>query len=98
MITPLLKYVVIGAGYGVVRTTYKTHTAKIKQYNYSTHKDDLRPLMVTEKVPMVVLGSIVSSIYWPVLLYFDAYSIELKMKGYADDGEKIYSSPFDIVF
>lgn len=100
MNSPFIKLMTVGAGYGLVRTTYKTHKAQIKQYNYSTGKHKLRPLMVTEKIPVIILGSLVSSIYWPILIYHDVYSLEMNMRGYADEDTagNLYRSPMDIIF
>lgn len=97
------RYLGTGAAYGLARSIYWTYGARIKEYNFNTHQDMHRPMLVAEKIPVCVISTLVSSVYWPFYVMRDAYDMELNVRGLTKDfnnnrSNKIFRSAYEIVY
>lgn len=98
-------YFCTGAAYGLVRTAYMTHGAKIKEITYDPKKEHkFRPMFLAEKAPICIIGIAASTFYWPFYVIRDAYDMEMNLRGLTDEfgdkdrSNKIYRSTMDVVF
>lgn len=95
------KYFLFGYAYGFARYTYLTHNAQIKK---SYKEDMLRPMLISEKICVFVVGTTAASFVWPIHMFRDVYDIELYMRnlsdkfGNTDRNRKIYSNILDVIY
>lgn len=98
-------YMCFGAAYGLVRSAYLTHGACIKEHvSFYPIEHKVRPMLMAEKAPVCVIGTTVSSFYWPYYVLRDAYDLELSIRGLVDEfgdedrSNKVYANALDVVF
>ena len=70
------KWVLAALGYGCARKVVRLQDAKVSHYDFKTHANCERRLLVSEKVVVMAVGTLAAVYGWPVMLVKDAVELE----------------------
>lgn len=74
-------YVLAALSYGIVRSIYKTHHAKLHVLNRVEKIEETRPMMLTERACAIALGTAICLGGAPLFLAKDLADAELALRG-----------------
>ncbi len=77
----MLKYLTATYMYGMVHTTGLVWNKQKEYTDLYTKNQELKPMMLTEKVMTVLLGFSIAPAAWPFFIYNDALRVEFHVKG-----------------
>lgn len=83
------RYIIAAAVYGFTRKVCRLHGAHVKEYDCNANKDVVKPMLWCDKVLITTMGTICGPLYFPMNVYLDARSLELKLRN--DDCTKTTS-------
>ena len=90
----------LGAAYGALRKVTRVNRMTIDNH-WSWEKHDARPLLMSEKVSVIVCGAAVCSVYLPFYVVKDLVTTEMILRGMDADryGYTVYrhSGLFDAI-
>ena len=70
------RWVLAALCYGCARKVVRLQDARVSQYDYKTHADRERRLLVSEKVVFMAAGTLAAVYGWPVMLVKDVVELE----------------------
>jgi hypothetical protein len=91
------KYVTVSFSYGLIRTQFKVHDAKIKEYDVCG-KETTRPILLTENVAIGFISGLIGLYLAPFLMYSDLCTLEKHLRGFPVTKRENYNSSFDVIF
>ncbi len=74
-------WVLAALGYGCARKVVRLHDARVSHYDFRTHADRERQLLVSEKVVFGAVGALAAVYGWPVMLVKDVVELESYVRG-----------------
>ena len=77
------RWVLAALCYGCARKVVRLQDAKVSHYDFKTHADGERRLLVSEKLVIMAVGTLAAVYGWPVMLVKDVVELE----GYARNTE-----------
>ena len=75
------RWVLAALGYGCARKAVRLRDARVSQYDFKTHVDRERQLLVSEKVVFGAVGALAAVYGWPVMLVKDVVELESYVRG-----------------
>ena len=73
-------YCNLAFAYGLVRSAYVMHGAHLNVYNYESKLFETRPILVTERLTGVVLGTCLTFCLAPIVIASDLNKVEMVLR------------------
>ena len=80
-------YIPYAITHGLVRSVCKTHKARMKGFDRTARAHTTRPMLVTERAFVILIGTLCAPVYVPFTFVDDMISAEKGMKGICDREE-----------